>query len=207
MPTEKELDEKALAVLAYVRAGKKGRRWSDCEKEFVKERGWSNGTFVKYWKEAKPFFRKEPDPRTGRFRYFVSEEFEVEPEKAILRRRLKESEIFEESSVGLPNDLKERFLPALGNVVEENVYRNPFKAWELIENLMETTPQEFKERIRPFFAAATKVYNEQWEFKYPTAQAKARVFVRRKIVPFLVDKFSSLLYGDAPQKSQKSDEK
>jgi len=92
---------------------------------------------------------------------------------------------------GFNGTMKEKFLEALGNVVEENIYGNPFKAWDLIFHLKSLAPQEFKERLNPFFVAAKKNYDKQMRYEYPLRKA---LFVKGNIVPFLLDKFSSLLY-------------
>ena len=188
------LNQKALEILTYIRVSGNGRRWIDLENEFTQERNWPKGTFVKYWKEVKPLTEKKPDPkRPGRFRYFIRQEFENEPEKAILRRRINENKILAEDSITLPKTLKEKYLKVLGEVISENVYGNPFKAWDLIINIAKTTPPSIKERIMPYLKAAKGVYEKDMCLKTPPQKWR---FVKGTIVPFLLDKFSSLLYED-----------
>lgn len=187
------LHEKASDILRYIRDSKTGRRWIDCEKEFTEARGWAKATFVKYWKRAKPYLEKKPDSkRPGRFRYFVKREFESEPEKAMLTRRISDSQ----GSAGLqetliPKELIPEYLAALGEVISENVYGDPFKAWKLIVDLSQTAPKPFKEKLKPYLVAARKIYDEKMQFKNPLTKM---TFVKSNIVPFLLDKFSSLLY-------------
>lgn len=86
--------------------------------------------------------------------------------------------------------LKENFLKALGEVIVENVYGNPFKARDLITNLKNLAPPKFKKIVNPNFVAAEKAYDKR-RYRDPFSSA---IYMKTKIVPFLIDKFSSLLY-------------
>jgi len=92
---------------------------------------------------------------------------------------------------GFNGTMKEKLVKGLGFVVEENVYGNPFKAWDLIFNLKNLGSQEFQEKLTPFFITAKKSYDKRMRYQGPLRKA---LFVKGTIVPFLLAKFSSLLY-------------
>lgn len=96
------VNDQTKEILAFIKESPEGRRWTDNEKEFVTERGWSKGKFVAHWKEAKKFLEKKLDPKNpGRFRYFVKEEFTGEAEKAILSGQVDKNSLWK---VKIPED-------------------------------------------------------------------------------------------------------
>jgi hypothetical protein len=188
------LSQKALEILKYIRESKNGRAWNHCETEFLKERHWAKGTFVKYWKEVKPCLEKQPDTkRNGRFLYVVKKDFTTEPEKAALKQR-----VIRESAPLIPRDLVPSLLSAVGEVITENVYRNPLRAWDLIISISKTTPEPFKEKFNPYLSAARNFCDEELSFEWThdrvLYRTRLRALVKNQVVPFLLDKFCSLLY-------------
>jgi hypothetical protein len=92
----------AEEILAYIRKqGANGIRWIDLEKEFCNNRKWSKGKFVNSFKAAKKELKKVEDPKSGRPRYYIKEQYKVLADKAWLRSEIKENNLCE---VEIPAD-------------------------------------------------------------------------------------------------------
>ena len=136
-------------IIAFVKKSQnQGKtRWTDIEKEFCNNKGWSKGKFVNHWKVIKPYLKREYSKKWKRYTYFVKEPWDKDAAKALLVTELKVQEL---NTVDIPIEEMEKALIELAETYRDLSIRHSsfFKGRKLDNSYKNLFLNFFEEDLR-----------------------------------------------------------
>ena len=105
-------------IIAFIKNNqeKSRTRWTDIEKEFCNNQGWSKGKFVNNWKDIKSYLEKRPTKNWKRGMYFVKKPWDKVAMKALLVNNAEEREV---NKVNIPKEEMEKALIKLAETYRD----------------------------------------------------------------------------------------